>query len=92
MKDFPTSKIVEIEIYDERMRSLISPDAKVVEIAEGEVHSEGPVYFPEDDSVVWSDVNVMLTACFARVRVMVFRLFANHPTIKMGIIATQKGE
>lgn len=60
MKDFPTSKIVEseaIEIYDERMRELIPADATVVKIAQGEVHSEGPVYFKEDDSVVWSDVN-----------------------------------
>ncbi|MBV6622553.1 MAG: SMP-30/gluconolactonase/LRE family protein [Rivularia sp. (in: Bacteria)] len=46
-----------IKIYDQRILSLINPDATVVKIAEGEIHSEGPVYFQEDDSVVWSDVN-----------------------------------
>ena len=46
-----------IEIYDERMRSLISPDASLQKIANGAVHSEGPVYFQEDDSVVWSDAH-----------------------------------
>ena len=54
------SKIIEseaIEICDERMRSLIRPGATVVKIAGGAVHSESPVYFHEDDSVVWSDAH-----------------------------------
>ncbi|KST66882.1 SMP-30/gluconolactonase/LRE family protein [Mastigocoleus testarum] len=45
-----------IAVYDQRMHSLISVDAKLEKIADGAKHSEGPVYFPEDDSVIWSDV------------------------------------
>ncbi len=46
-----------IEIYDERMRKLVRPEAKLQKIAEGVVHSEGPVYFHEDESIVWSDAH-----------------------------------
>jgi gluconolactonase len=44
-----------VELYDERMRELIHPEASLQKLADGAVHSEGPVYFPEDDSIVWSD-------------------------------------
>ena len=46
-----------IEIYDDRMRALVRPDAPLQKIASGAVHSEGPVYFHEDDSIVWSDAH-----------------------------------
>lgn len=46
-----------IEIYDERMRMLVRRDASLQKLANGAVHSEGPVYFQEDDSVVWSDAH-----------------------------------
>lgn len=46
-----------VEIYDDRMRSLICPNASLVKLADGAVHSEGPVYFHEDDSVIWSDAH-----------------------------------
>ncbi|MEC4817701.1 MAG: SMP-30/gluconolactonase/LRE family protein [Scytonema sp. PMC 1069.18] len=46
-----------IKIYDERMRSLVNFGASLQKVADGAVHSEGPVYFPEDDSVVWSDAH-----------------------------------
>ncbi len=46
-----------IEIYDERMRALVRLDASPEKLANGAVHSEGPVYFHEDDSVVWSDAH-----------------------------------
>lgn len=46
-----------IEIYDDRMRALVRPDASLQKVANGAVHSEGPVYFQEDDSVVWSDAH-----------------------------------
>ncbi|MBE9227949.1 SMP-30/gluconolactonase/LRE family protein [Phormidium sp. LEGE 05292] len=46
-----------IEIYDDRMRTLIIPDARLEKLADGAVHSEGPVYFPEDDSIIWSDAH-----------------------------------
>ncbi|MBV9386750.1 MAG: SMP-30/gluconolactonase/LRE family protein [Chroococcidiopsidaceae cyanobacterium CP_BM_ER_R8_30] len=45
-----------IEIYDERMRALVSPTASLQKIADGARHSEGPVYIPKDDCLVWSDV------------------------------------
>ncbi|MHC5826844.1 MAG: SMP-30/gluconolactonase/LRE family protein, partial [Nostoc sp.] len=46
-----------IEIYDDRMSALLRPGASLQELANGAVHSEGPVYFHEDDSVVWSDAH-----------------------------------
>lgn len=46
-----------MEIYDERMYSLLSPDATLKKIADGAVWSEGPVYFHEDNSIVWSDAH-----------------------------------
>ncbi|BAZ67868.1 MAG: SMP-30/gluconolactonase/LRE family protein [Pelatocladus maniniholoensis HA4357-MV3] len=46
-----------IEIYDDRMCALIHPSASLQKLANGAVHSEGPVYFHEDDSVVWSDAH-----------------------------------
>ena len=46
-----------IEIYDDRMRALVRPDATLQKLANGAVHSEGPVYFQEDDSIVWSDAH-----------------------------------
>lgn len=46
-----------IEIYDERMRVFVRPGAVLQKVANGAVHSEGPVYFHEDDSVVWSDAH-----------------------------------
>lgn len=46
-----------IEIYDDRMRALVRPGAPLQKIATDAVHSEGPVYFHEDDSIVWSDAH-----------------------------------
>lgn len=46
-----------IEIEDDRLRLLIRPDAVLQKLAEGAVHSEGPVYIHEEDSVVWSDAH-----------------------------------
>jgi len=46
-----------IEIYDDRMRAIVHPNAELKKIADGAVWSEGPVYFHEDDSVVWSDAH-----------------------------------
>ena len=46
-----------IAFYDPRMYSIISADAKLEKLADGLQHSEGPVYFPEDDSLILSDVS-----------------------------------
>jgi gluconolactonase len=46
-----------IEVYDDRMSALVLPSASLQKLASGAVHSEGPVYIHEDDSVVWSDAH-----------------------------------
>ncbi|MEH2217733.1 MAG: SMP-30/gluconolactonase/LRE family protein [Nostoc sp.] len=46
-----------IEIYDDRLRAIVSLDASLQKLANGAVHSEGPVYFHENNSVVWSDAH-----------------------------------
>lgn len=46
-----------IAVYDRRMYFLIEPDAKLEKLAGGAKHTEGPVYFSEDDSVIYSDVS-----------------------------------
>ncbi|BDI19645.1 gluconolactonase [Nostoc cf. commune SO-36] len=46
-----------IEIYDDRLRAILRPGASLQKLANGAVHSEGPVYFHEDNSVVWSDAH-----------------------------------
>ena len=46
-----------IEIYDDRLRPIVRPGASLQKVANGAVHSEGPVYFHEDDSIVWSDAH-----------------------------------
>ncbi|NUN67418.1 SMP-30/gluconolactonase/LRE family protein (plasmid) [Pseudanabaena biceps] len=46
-----------IEIYDDRIKLLIHPDAVLQKIASGVVWSEGPVYIREDDSIIWSDAH-----------------------------------
>lgn len=46
-----------IEIYDDRMCALVPLGASVQKLANGAVHSEGPVYIHEDDSVIWSDAH-----------------------------------
>lgn len=46
-----------IEIYDDRAKALLRPGATLQKLAGGAVHGEGPVYFHEDDSLVWSDAH-----------------------------------
>jgi gluconolactonase len=46
-----------IEIYDVRMCELVRSDASLQKLADGTVHSEGPVYWQEDDSIIWSDAH-----------------------------------
>ncbi|WP_315791162.1 SMP-30/gluconolactonase/LRE family protein [Fischerella sp. JS2] len=46
-----------IEIYEKRMDALIRSNSSLQKLANGAAHSEGPVYFHEDDSVVWSDAH-----------------------------------
>lgn len=41
---------------DPRFGDLLKPGEKLERLATGAIWSEGPVYFPEDDSVLWSDI------------------------------------
>jgi gluconolactonase len=42
--------------FDPRFGELLKPGEKLERLASGAIWSEGPVYFHEDDSVVWSDI------------------------------------
>lgn len=46
-----------IKIYDDRMCALVYPDTTLEKLADGAVHTEGPVYVPKDESVVYSDAH-----------------------------------
>ncbi len=43
-------------VLDERFERLVPPDARVERLAGGAIWAEGPVYVPDDDAVIWSDV------------------------------------
>jgi len=45
-----------IAVYDSRMHFIVDADAKLEKLAAGANHTEGVVYCPADDSVVFSDV------------------------------------
>ncbi|MGB7414425.1 MAG: SMP-30/gluconolactonase/LRE family protein [Thermosynechococcaceae cyanobacterium] len=53
------SKVVKtkIEVYDPRMGDLIDSGAVLIQIDSSSQHTEGPVYMPANDSVIWSDVS-----------------------------------
>jgi gluconolactonase len=42
--------------YDDRFGRLLKPGARLEKLATGAIWSEGPVYFHEDASVIWSDI------------------------------------
>lgn len=39
-----------------RIERLVPPGAELIELATGTIWAEGPVYLPDDDALVWSDV------------------------------------
>ena len=45
-----------IEIFDERMLGLVAADASVERLCTGASWTEGPVYLPGEDAVVFSDI------------------------------------
>jgi gluconolactonase len=47
---------VERVVSDPRFEALVPADAVVTWLADGAIWAEGPVYLPDDDAVVWSDV------------------------------------
>ena len=52
MSGQPVNRIV----FDERFESLVPAGAWVERLAGGAIWAEGPVYVPDEDAVVWSDV------------------------------------
>jgi gluconolactonase len=47
---------VERVVRDPRFEALVPADAVLTWLADGAIWAEGPVYLPDDDAVVWSDV------------------------------------
>lgn len=45
-----------IEVHDERFKALIEPSAELKRLWRGAEWSEGAVYLPHEDVVVWSDI------------------------------------
>ena len=46
-----------IAINDPRIHSIVADDAKLEQLTSGAKHTEGPLYLPDDDSVIFSDVS-----------------------------------
>jgi gluconolactonase len=43
-------------VRDPRFERLVTAQARLVRIADGAIWAEGPVYLPDEDALVWSDV------------------------------------
>jgi gluconolactonase len=46
----------QFEVYDNRFLSILRSDSHLEQICWGMIWAEGPVYFTEDDSLLWSDI------------------------------------
>jgi gluconolactonase len=51
-----TGRPVERVVRDPRFERLVPADAELVWLADGALWAEGPVYVPEEDALIWSDV------------------------------------
>ena len=47
---------VEGIVHDRRFERLVPPDTALEWLADGAIWAEGPVYLPDEDAVLWSDV------------------------------------
>ena len=47
---------MDIEIFDERFKTILRSDSKLEKLATGATWSEGPAYLEAEDAVVWSDI------------------------------------
>jgi gluconolactonase len=43
-------------VHDPRFERLVPADAELIALAGGAIWAEGPVYLPDEDAVLWSDV------------------------------------
>jgi gluconolactonase len=46
----------EVVVHDERFRFLVNPAADLKKLHSGMLWAEGPVYFPQGDYLLWSDI------------------------------------
>lgn len=46
----------EVIVHDERFRFLVNPAASLMKLHGGMLWAEGPVYFPQGDYLLWSDI------------------------------------
>jgi gluconolactonase len=46
----------EVVVHDERFRFLVNPAADLKKLCSGMLWAEGPVYFPQGDYLLWSDI------------------------------------
>ena len=46
----------EVIVHDERFRFLVNPAAGLKKLCSGMLWAEGPVYFPQGDYLLWSDI------------------------------------
>jgi gluconolactonase len=51
-----TDMIVQRVVRDGRFERLVPADARLRRLADGTVWAEGPVYVPDEDALVWSDI------------------------------------
>ncbi len=74
-----------IEVFDDRMRALVPDHAKIRVLATGAIWSEGPVYLPKEEAVIWSDIpNDRMLRWSANDGMSVFRspaIFTNGNTL-----------
>jgi gluconolactonase len=67
------------EIIDDRFRGLIQRNAFLVKIADGNMWTEGPVYFRDSNTFLWSDIpNNRIMRWIDGVGVSVFRPDSNY--------------
>jgi len=88
-----------VDVLDPRLLSLIEPDARLERLGGGATWSEGPVWLPDDNAVIWSDIpnNRLLRWDAATGEVAVWRTeveFHNGHTLDLNgrIIACSHGE
>lgn len=51
-----TGEAVRRIVRDQRFERFVTADAEITKLADGAIWAEGPVYLPDEDAVVWSDV------------------------------------
>lgn len=69
----PTALETTIERYDSKMDELVSAEASLKLIDHSSKHTEGPLYIPQDDCVIWSDTQGNRVLKYQQGKVSIFR-------------------